>query len=169
MMNTCRQIRLELAAYDSDELDAAGTAAVERHLDGCRACRTELRYEREIRASLGALPTAACPPGVGDFVPSAPPRRVARKRVWSWSLAAAAALVAAVLGGLATRAPSPQPNWTDAELAAARQEMIFTLSLTADAIDRGRRAAVVEVFGERLPRAVTGSLKLKSPEQGDEG
>ncbi len=150
-------------------MGAAAAGEVARHLDGCRSCRAELAREQELRATLGSLPTVACPSGIGDFVPARAARRPARGRIWGWSLAAAAGVAAVMLGVLYPRDQEPRRTWTEAELAEARHDMITTLSLTADAIDRGRRAAVVEVFGERLPRAVTGSLKLRSPEQGDEG
>ena len=47
--------------------------------------------------------------------------------------------------------------------------MLYTLALTAEVLERTQREAVVDVFGDRLPRALNGSLKLKSPQKGDEG
>jgi anti-sigma factor RsiW len=168
MMNTCERIRLQLTDFAAGDLAAPEAAAVARHLDGCPACREEMEAERSLREILGSLPTVRSPGGIGDFVPA---RRVPRpdRARWRWGagFAAAAGLAAILVGGFLDRAP--QNRWTEAELAAARHDVITTLGLAAEAIERGQRTAVVETFGQRLPRAVTGSLKLKSPEQGEEG
>jgi anti-sigma factor RsiW len=167
-MSPCERTRLQITEYAAGDLAGPAAAAVARHLDDCPACRAEMETELNLRAVLGSLPAAAAPAGTGSFTPPAAAPAARRSR-WPWGVgfAAAAGLAAVLLGGFPDRAPADR--WTEAEIAAARHDMITTLNLAADAIERGQRAAVVETFGERLPRAVTGSLKLKSPEQGEEG
>jgi hypothetical protein len=168
MMSPCERIRLQITEYAAGDLTGSAAAEVAGHLDLCLVCREEMQTEMDLRTVLGSLPVATGPVGIGDFTPpSAAP--VTRRPRWRWGVgfAAAAGLAAVLLGGFLDRAPADR--WTEAEMAAARHDMITTLGLAAEAIERGQRAAVVETFGERLPRAVTGSLKLKSPEQGEEG
>jgi anti-sigma factor RsiW len=168
MMSPCEQIRLQLTEYAAGDLSPPAAAVVARHVDACPACRRELELERSLRATLGSLPVAACPAGIGGFTPAAagPSRRRTR---WPWGvgIAAAAGLAAVLVGGFLDRGPAPE--FTAAEIAAARQDVAYTLGLAARVLERSQREAVVDVFGDTLPRAVTGSLKLKSPHQGDEG
>lgn len=168
MMSPCERIRLQITEYAAGDLAAGEAVEVARHLDACPACRAEMETERGLHALLGSLPLASAPAGIGNFIPQAA-APVTRRSRWRWGVgfAAAAGLAAVLVGGFPDR--DPADRWTEAEIAAARHDMITTLGLAAEAIERGQRAAFVETFGERLPRAVTGSLKLKSPEQGEEG
>ena len=167
MMSRCDDIRLQLTEYAAGDLSAGEAAAVAKHLDGCPACREELAVEQSLRSTLGSLPRAECPPGIGDFVPAAVPAHRRSRLPWGVGFAAAAGLAAVLIGGFLDRGPTHE--FSEAEMAAARHDMFYALELTADVLERTQRAAVVDVFGDRIPRAVTGSLKLKSPEQGDEG
>ena len=66
---------------------------------------------------------------------------------------------------LAAAAPSA-PD----ELAAAQDQLHYSLSLTARIIQRGQRETVQDVFGERLPRVISDSLrKTIHTNQGDQG
>lgn len=168
MMSLCEQTRLQLTEYAAGDLPSTEAADVARHLDGCPACREELEVEKALRCTLGSLPVVECPQGIGNFTPeTAPVRRRSSRWPWGAGLAAAAGLAALLIGGFVDR--QPEARYTEAEMAAARHDMIYALELTADVLERSQRAAVVDVFGKSLPRAVTGSLKLKSPQQGDEG
>ena len=167
MMSLCDETRLQLTEYAAGDLPAAEAAAVAKHLDGCPACRRELGTEQALRATLGSLPVASCPPGIGDFRPTAAPVRRRSPLPWGVGFAAAAGRAAVLLGGFLDREPAAE--FSAAEIAAARHDVIYTLGLAADVIERSQRETVVDVFGDKLPRAVTGSLKMKSPQQGDEG
>jgi hypothetical protein len=62
----------------------------------------------------------------------------------------------------ATAAP-----YTAAEIAAARQDLIRTVTLTARVLDRAGRYTIADVFSERLPAMVAGSLRpLDDPTRG---
>jgi hypothetical protein len=101
------------------------------------------------------LPVVACPPAVAKRVLTelaSPPRR-ARIRWWAWAapLAAAAVLAAALV---ATR-PDPTPQYTPAEVTAARSQAITSLTTAMSLIERTQREAVTEVLG----RQVSGTLR----------
>lgn len=109
----CRAWREELGAYALDQLAAADRVAVEAHLAGCDACRTELELLAPVAAVLpladpGQLDAAPAPP---RSLPLRIARRIAgekrarrRRRVRLGAIAAAGAVAAAtalviVLGG----------------------------------------------------------------------
>jgi hypothetical protein len=53
------------------------------------------------------------------------------------------------------------------EIAAARQDLIRTVTLTARVLDRAGRSTIADVFSERLPAMVAGSLRpLNDPTRG---
>jgi anti-sigma factor RsiW len=186
-MLDCREAQLLLAPLEADELDAAQAEVVIGHLAACGACRAELRRERELRGLLGGLPLEACPPAATAAAEAAalaadaglgprPPRRPQR-RLWAGTvgLGLAAALAALVLlpgrfsdersGPLAdgdstatTLAAAAVPAPEAAEMAAARRDLITSLTLTARILDRAGRRTMNDVFTERLPDAVSISL-----------
>ena len=170
MMNECRQIELELVAYSSGELDPSERDMVRRHLDDCSACREELNREMEIRQTLGTLPIHAAPLNLEHRIRAAATQHATRRprignRVrFTAALALAAASLAIVLLVPALRsAQGPDQDWTEAEIAAARQEVVYTLSLAAKVIDRTEKSAVVNVFADKLPRAIDDSFKMVKP------
>ncbi len=102
-----------LSEYLDDELDARDRRAVESHLAECAECARTLGELREVVARAGRLPVR--PPdrdlwaGVSAGIARESGRQggvhggwaAARVSVRAWQLAAAAALVAAISGGLA--------------------------------------------------------------------
>ena len=56
-------------------------------------------------------------------------------------------------------AADPEPVWSAAEMDAARQDVRYTLALTAKVINRTQKETVVEVFADRLPNAINDSFK----------
>ncbi len=171
MINRCREIEIELAAYAAGEIEPAERDQVHSHLDGCAACRAELAREMTLRETLGGLPAASAPANLDNQIRAA--IHTARTDSRSWlsrhRLAAAVTVAAASLalvlimpnGG---RDSSVQQTWTDMEIATAREEVIFTLGLTARVLDRTQKNAIIEVFGNQLPNSVNESLKLDKPE-----
>ena len=171
MMNRCREIEIELAAYAAGEIDPADRDQVRSHLDGCAGCRAELAREITLRETLGGLPAASPPANLDNQIRAA--IHSARTDSRSWWLRhrlAAAVTVAAASLALAIILPkpgqdsAPQQTWTDMEIAAAREEVMFTLGLTARILDRTQKNAIIEVFGNQLPNSVNESLKLDKPE-----
>src|SRR5690606_3164317 len=87
-----------LPDYVDDLLAPAERAAVEAHLDGCPACRTELEASRRLLADLAALPREVAPP----------------RDLWDGIAARLEAPVAPTTADLAARrngqAPRPAPS-----------------------------------------------------------
>ena len=167
MMNHCHDIELELAAYAGGELDPAQRKLVARHLDGCAECRAELAREMTLRETLGGFPTATPPVDFDKRIMAAIPTSGADLHSW-WhqnrlaaALTAAAAVVAVVVI-LANpgRDSGQQQTWTDGEIAAAREEVMFSLALTVRVLDRTQKDAIIEVFANQLPNSVNESLKI---------
>ena len=170
MMNHCRDMELELAAYAGGELDPAQRGRIGSHLDGCAGCRAELAREMTLRETLGGLPTATPPADFDDRILAAIPAAGADSHSW-WHqnrLAAALTAVAAVVAVVVIlanpgRNSGQQQIWTDGEIAAAREEVMFSLALTARVLDRTQKEAIIEVFANQLPNSVNESLKIVKP------
>lgn len=113
-----RALRESLGSYALGHLHGAERAAVEAHLDGCPACRAELAAITPVVGPLGGVdpgrladaPTP--PPWLGERIlarahDERPP--AARPRSWGVAVAAAAVVVAGLVGGgigfLAGRGP----------------------------------------------------------------
>ena len=71
----CRQVEDLLLDYLEQELDSAGSAAVEEHLQGCSACR---QYRDDLKSTLSELSQAG-----GSFATRSCVRFTAAGRVWS--------------------------------------------------------------------------------------
>ena len=109
---TCEEIRGLLSAYADGELDLVRGVEIERHLEGCPACAAALERTRSLSRALGdpALyyqPAPDLPRRVRAAV-----RRAAEPRYrFPWrplvAAAAAAALVAVALWGVARAWPAP--------------------------------------------------------------
>ena len=176
-MNHCRDIELELVAYGSGDLSPADRDRVRNHLDSCDECRAELVREMNLRETLAGLPRASAPVGLDDLIhraiPSAGNRTGSRKEryrlVTAFAVVAASLALAFILPALRpTSGPAPtasdgQQAWTEREIAVGREEVMFSLSLATRILDRTQKDAVIEVFSDRLPRAVNESLKLIKP------
>ena len=170
MMNHCRDIELELAAYAGGELDPAQRERIGSHLDGCAGCRAELAREMTLRETLGGLPKARVPVDFDDRIMAAIPTAGTDSHSW-WhqnrlaaGLTAAAAVMAFVfILANPGRDSGPQQTWTDREIAAAREEVMFSLALTARVLDRSQKDAIIEVFANQLPNSVNESLKIVKP------
>ena len=87
-----------------------------------------------------------------------------RHRLAAAITVAAAGLALALILPKPDQDSSPQQTWTDMEIAVAREEVMFTLELTAQVLDRTQKNAIIEVFANQLPNSVNESLKLNKPE-----
>lgn len=165
-MNACRDIELELAAYGSGELGPAERSLVRNHLDECSACRAELAREMNLRHTLGSLPAVHAPEAFDGRIMAAvhsmgrnPFARRNRVRLTAAATLIAASLVLAIMMPTFRPVSDPHPAWTQEEIAAARQDVFYTLALTADVIHRSQKETVVDVFADRLPDAINASFK----------
>ncbi len=102
---TCHELRERLDAYGRGALDAAGSAALEAHLEGCPACVAFVEASEPRLDPVGALPRSV--PPAGDLWPAiharlTPRRSGGRGRIAlpGWWLAAAAVLLIAVSSGV---------------------------------------------------------------------
>jgi len=95
---TCDWEPLEALALG--ELDGAALPALQRHLQACEPCTSELRLLRQERQLLRARQTPPMPRGLWRSVLARTPARPIRGgRAWMQPLALAAALALAVLVG----------------------------------------------------------------------
>jgi len=169
-MNHCPGIELELAAFCSGELDAAERGVVQDHLNQCADCRAELVREMNLRATLVSLPRAPAPDGLEASILAALPHgkdrfnggKTANRRLVSMALVAAGLALVLLLPVLRS-AITPEQEWTEQEIAIARQVVMFTLGLTAKVIDRTQKTAVIDVFADMLPHAIDESFKMVKP------
>ena len=183
MMKSCEQIQLQLTEYADGTLGRTETRAVRSHLVSCAECRAEMQRELRLRHLLGSLPLCECPDANGRIVHPAARAGFPGRLLVGAGLAAV--LLVAVLGWPHVRS-SEQPvdgrpvdiaatsgvttDFTADELAAAQDQLHYSLSLTARIIQRGQRETVQDVFGERLPRVISDSLrKTIHTNQGDQG
>ncbi len=90
------------------------------------------------------------------------PRWMRYRLAGGLTIAAASVALALILPNL-PQDSGPQPTWTDLEIAAAREEVMFSLALTARVLDRTQKHTVIEVFANQLPNSVNESLKIVKP------
>ena len=169
-MTSCPDIERELSAYLRGDLAPESKKLVRDHLDRCPPCRAELVRETNLGQVLASLPRPDAPAelesrlateinsadGLGH-------RRAGRGRLTAAVLAAAACLAVALLVPSLRPGYQPPPTWSEQEIAAGRRDVLYSLALTAHILDRTRKEAVVEVFADRLPRAINESLKTVKP------
>jgi hypothetical protein len=143
--------RERLLDYLYDACDPVERRTVERHLEGCDACRDEVSGLRAVRLNLLAWDV----PEHGSVWKPFAPARVSPwyREVPAWALAAAASLVfmLGLAGGVVSRqifpaqaavthagapaavlAPYLSPQVTSAELAAAEQRIMKAIDLRMD-------------------------------------
>jgi len=121
----------DLWAFAMGDLDAARSAAIERHLDGCPACRRRVRaWRRDLEATVGALPPA-------------PPRVEARERALA---AARAVLPRGAPHGRRARPPWPAGVGVARRLAPA---LAVAILLAASTVAWQRHEAWRTVEAER--------------------
>lgn len=57
----CEDVLRELLAYLDREVDAMTAAAIDRHLEDCRACFSRAQFERKLKAHLRAAAEKRAP------------------------------------------------------------------------------------------------------------
>lgn len=139
-----------LSEYLDDELEPAERVNVEQHLASCEACRATLASLREVVERAGSLrpriPAADLWPGIeGRLLPN---NRVRRTISFSFAeLAAAAALLVALSGGLVwvLRSPSSTGPGTAANHADAPTRPQPSTALPVSFADQTYDQAVVDL------------------------
>jgi Putative zinc-finger len=177
MNSPCSKIQLLLTEYSGGDLSSALVERVDAHLTICSSCRAELRREDQLRSLLSELPDQAYRgEAIGPKSTAGPGRRFLFV-----AGAAAVLLVAFLVRDFKVPTPVWRQNdqavaeavasdWTRAELDAAQNELAFSLALTARIIQKSEHDTVQKVFGEKIPRAISGSLnKAINTNQGDQG
>lgn len=166
-MTPCPDIERELSAYLRGDLKPESKKLVREHLDRCIPCRAELARETNLSRTLGSLSLHGAPAELETLlateISSTVTGRAGRGRITAAVLAAAACLAVALLVPSLRPGSPPEPTWSEQEIAAGRRDVLFSLALTARVLDRTRKEAVVEVFADRLPRAINESLKTVKP------
>ncbi len=171
-MKNCPDIRMNLAPYLARTLDPVATAEIAAHLAACPACRRELEDERELAAGLAPLGRLRAPAALAGRIQSACAVEENRRRRRGAFLRGAALGLAAMLAILVlapalrpvgTGAPQPagqvQPAFTPAQIAAARHDLAWTLTLTDRIMADSSRQVLYGIFDRTLPDAVSRSLR----------
>ena len=99
----CELTEFHLHAYLDGELDAAGAASFERHLQSCAECALALGSEQSLRQTLtGAQLYERAPSQLRQKIlsnlPAGFPARISRFGIWKWAAIAATLLLAGFLG-----------------------------------------------------------------------
>ena len=99
----CEQSVIQLHAYFDGELDAAGAANFERHLQTCPQCAATLAAEQALRQTLAASQLYERAPRelrqmVSSKLPATFPRQTVKFQAWRWAALAAGLLLVLLLG-----------------------------------------------------------------------
>lgn len=104
----CENVKELLWAYLENETTAEETAEIEKHLEGCAACREELAQQKEMKNALASLPDEELPEGYHTELMQklqaenkVVPFPAKKKHGWKQlSMIAAAVLVVVAAGGM---------------------------------------------------------------------
>jgi len=111
----CQQAKLLLPAYADGELEASASLEIEKHVQNCSGCATELRNLQNLKKSLRSDPLYFTAPAelrrrIELELPS-PRMPVAQNRAWSWNwLTAATSGAFAVCLGLLLMVTQARPS-----------------------------------------------------------
>lgn len=149
----CHETEMMLMEYVAGTLDKPTQENMTRHLETCSSCSEELEREKVLGETLGSLPLCSTDERVGFIYPAQP------NKWWlpvSGGLVAAAVLLAVLITGNPIITPRVEPS--DQELAAATEDIKWTLNLANSLIQKGEKAAMVDLLGTKLPSVISGSL-----------
>jgi len=153
-MDECSEVRLELDAYFSGEVDAGRSTAIEEHLRACPSCRAECSdvaglVTRLRRFGLRLQPTRSFTP---DIVLRKPRRRLRVAHV-----VAAAAFVCAILGTAASLAPGLAEWITVLPVGGVLREQRSVIAQERERADRADSEKA------ELERTLTATLFVQMP------
>jgi anti-sigma factor RsiW len=159
MVDSCRWYKQLLERSLDGELSASEQQCLDRHLQRCGDCGTELELDRRVANAIGGLPQQPCPAELTRRLETAVAAGTApasrHRHVRGWSLAALASaaslLVVAVLAG---RLPAPDPlvhrSYSYQDVLRARSQARASLVFTASVISKTERNALGEVLTKSL-------------------
>jgi anti-sigma factor (TIGR02949 family) len=166
---SCDEARELLEPWLDGDLPAGEAARVRAHLDHCAECTTELDLAALIQRELRSLPQHDCPPevlqrvldtGRGEVVPFEAPRRAHTGAAKGFRIAVAAALLAAIVGGLSFLIPERSPaNPSPAEVAQATREARLALAYVGQVTRRAGLGLRDDVLRHRLIDPTTRSVR----------
>lgn len=138
----CDRVIEELSAYLDGELNAAETAEVRAHLDGCAQCRADLDSLRQAAEGVKALPRATAPADLRDKVmtrlEAEPARERSHWRHWRtwWGAAAAVVIGLAIMLFYRPDSPSESPSVArTSETAAKKGDGLLVANGTVQQVD----------------------------------
>jgi len=151
----CETVKELLEAYIEGELDESKQKAVEAHISSCESCKQELALTRSIPRLVSSLPT---PPVPEDIIPNtlkqireAPTARWQWLRSFGvflsrrWQLTAVGTLVlAALLFGISYQRMHSGSEMTEAEVAAAAEDIKLALGIVSAATQDVQLVALTE-------------------------
>ena len=173
---SCDEARELLEPWLDGDLPAGEAARVRAHVDRCAGCAAELDLAARIQRELRSLPQHDCPPevlqrvldtgrggrgGRGEVVPFEPRRRARTGAVQGFRIAVAAALLAAIVGGLSFLIPErpPASHPSPAEVAQATREARLALAYVGRVTRRAGLDLRDEVLRQRLIDPTTRSVR----------
>jgi len=167
---SCDETLELLEPWLDGDLPPGQAARVRTHVDRCADCAAELDLATLIQRELRALPQHDCPPeilqrvvetGRGEVVPFEPRRRGRTGAVQGFRIAVAAALLAAIVGGLSflipDRPPVSQPS--PDEVAQATREARLALAYVGQVTRRAGLGLRDDVLRQRLIDPTTRSVR----------
>ena len=169
---SCDEARELLEPWLDGDLPAGQAARVRVHIDRCAGCAAELDLAARIQSELRSLPQHDCPPevlqrvfntgrgGRGEVVPFEPRRRARPGAAQGFRIAVAAALLAAIVGGVSFLIPerppaSPSPD----EVAQATREARLALAYVGQVTRRAGLDLRDDVLRQRLIDPTTRSVR----------
>ena len=151
-MTNATHTRVErlLPWYVNGTLDAEDLRLVERHLDSCRTCESDVELLRHVAGAVtAATPVPLVPESsAADFIDRLPadgmPMRSRRRS--AWLLAAAAALAAILLSARIENVPAPDYRTAADVSTLAPQSFVLEIYLE-DTVDSSERVRLFEAIG----------------------
>ncbi len=173
-MFDCKKTLHLLPEYTQQDLNPLERKCVENHLALCPSCREEYATEQLIIESLGDLPLLKCPDLVTKNIlvqietqAETQDRENVRPWFWDASSLVAAGLALVFFAHLFFPAISSD-SYSRQEIQSATVEAQWALAKVAAVIDRQQKSSFEQVFGQEIPTAVGGSLRLLTKNlQGD--
>ena len=162
-------------AYLDGDLPAHERTVFERTLAENPVWEAEVLLAREVREALRTLPEPDCPSFVTDAVMARVQREARASAIeqaqgwieqhilvlWRPALAMAVLVLLVVAGALIGRPPQPAPQYADAEVQQALDEVRWTLALLTEVGRQTGQSVKQDVLGERVvapvQEAFTGS------------